>query len=194
MAAAGIPNREGASIAKYQGVGSPERKGRSQEDGEEDKEEMFDYSPIQSIEEDDKSSLDMENLSLEPGAGTRSKNNQNTLDNLKILFTGKFNVNLDDWREDVEDHGGTVTADFLRANIAVVSESPNNKGLQYLKAKEISCMDLKGLQKVVDGEVSIINKSKRQGRYPLPRKETHCPQSTNLQIQKIVWGCLEGFQ
>ena len=114
------------------------------------------------------------------------------MDQLKIFFTGKFNVNLDDWREDVEDHGGTVTKDCTMADIGVVSEQANEDEILYLKQKGKPCMDLEQLQKVLDGVVAIaeavetpskVSFAKERGLSPKSPKEF---QDQFLKVLQVV--------
>lgn len=97
------------------------------------------------------------------------------------MFTGRFNTNLDDWREDVEDHGGTVTNNFEEADIAVVADQPDNIGrMKYLKHKGIlPCLDLAELQRVVDGEtLAEVLKTPSKASVSFA-EDLHLPSSTN---------------
>lgn len=106
------PPRE-EPVSKWQGSGSPDRKGKADDESNEE-ETMNDYSPIQSIEGNGAAS-DTEDSQKSLGRRMMEKSSMTTLEDLKILFTERFNTNLEDWREDVEDHGGTVTNNFAEA-------------------------------------------------------------------------------
>jgi hypothetical protein len=66
----------------------PTGKGRINTTENTTKKKQFDYSPIQSINGDNESSLGIDELSLDLQTSKRSKSTMKALDQMKILFTG----------------------------------------------------------------------------------------------------------
>ena len=139
------PMRDGPVI-KYQGSGSPRRRGTATDD-EDDDHSMNDRSDIQSFQ----GSLNNDDKASDQDKGT-SKPTSRTLDQVRFHFVGNFQVDLTSWKKDILYYGGSLVFSIEETDVAVVPDHNNKSDIQRLKKKGISVVTLTDLHTVLNGD------------------------------------------
>jgi hypothetical protein len=146
-------------VIKYQGSGSPRRKGTETDDDEEE-DSMNDRSPIQSIQGD--VSLDNDDRTSDQEEGM-SKPTLRKLNQVRFFFAGNFQVDLRSWKEDILYNGGLVVFSIGETDVAVIPDQNNKADIQLLKEKGIPFVNLTDLHTVME-KLSLPTSSKHLAR------------------------------